>query len=169
MPFDNSVPQVVLDETVIAAIQQAVQQAVHQAMMAFAVPTIPTQPISHPTEPQSIPQPAVQSIPQPINDPRIAREKSRKREQRKRKRSSARKATQTAETQTTEHRETVSQPHQGTTAYETTSYKASGHETASTMDTTWSTAASLDHANKDQEEDFRVGKGLHGWMFRDSG
>ena len=162
MPFDNkSAPQVVLSETVLAAIQQAVQQAVHQAMTTFAVPAVP-QPIPQPTETQSI---SSQQVP---TDPRIAREKLRKREQRKRKRSSARKATQTTE------RETASQPQQGTQVLvntkelgTTTLYKASRHGTTATMETAWSTAGSLDHATQGKE--VHIGMSLHGWMFRDSG
>ena len=151
------------------AVQQAVQQVVqvqHIMTTAFAVSAVLTQPIpqpviqqfSQPTETQSIPQ----SIPQSVKDPRIAREKLRKREQRKRKRSSVSKTTQTAE-----HGETVSQPHQGIIAYEATSYKALGHGTA--RETTWPTAGSLGHAKQGDREVLAAMGLLHGWMFRDSG
>ena len=153
-------------QSVYHSAQLAAQATAVQQPVQFTVPAVFTQPIPQPTETQSIPSQQV------LTDPRIAREKLRKREQRKRKRSSVSKTT---ETQTTE-RETASQVQQrtqvlvsmeelGTAA---TLYKASGHGTAR-METAWPTAASLDHANKDQEDEVLAVMGLHGWMFRDSG
>ena len=145
-----------LRKTIHAAqsVYHSVRLAAVQKPVQFAVTAVPT---------QSIPQPVIQPT-QSIMDPRIAREKLRKREQRRRRRSFARKATQTTE------RETVSQPHQGTLLVSAAELGTitSGHETAGRMETTWPTAGSLGHA-KQGDREVLAAMGLHGWMFRDSG